>query len=137
MIARRIARFLSSPACGGGGSPRSGETEGGLCGSPPSASLTPFPRHRIAAGVISSFVLAFLAACSREQPHGWLGYAEGDNAFISAPQPGWVAHLHVQRGDAVKPGQLLFTLDDTREAAARDQAAAAIPQIRAQLKQAR
>lgn len=81
-------------------------------------------------------LLLLLAACGREPPHGWLGYAEGDNAFISAPQPGWVAHLHVQRGDAVKPGQLLFTLDDTREAAARDQAAAAIPQIRAQLKQA-
>ena len=78
-----------------------------------------------------------LAACSREQPHGWLGYAEGDNAFISAPQPGWLAHLNVERGDAIKPGQLLFTLDDTREAAARDQAAAAIPQIKAQLVQAK
>jgi HlyD family secretion protein len=77
-----------------------------------------------------------LAGCGQNEDHGWLGYAEGDNAFISAPQPGWVAHLHVERGDAVKPGQLLFTLDDTREAAARDQAAAAIPQIKAQLKQA-
>jgi len=78
----------------------------------------------------------FLAACSREAPHGWLGYAEGDNAFISAPQPGWLSHLSVERGDAIKPGQLLFTLDDTREAAAQAQAAAAIPQIQAQLKQA-
>jgi HlyD family secretion protein len=78
-----------------------------------------------------------LAACSREQPHGWLGYAEGDNTFISAPQAGWLAHLNVERGDQVQPGQLLFTLDDTREAAARDQAAAAIPQIKAQLVQAK
>ncbi len=78
-----------------------------------------------------------LAACGPQQEHAWLGYAEGDNAFISAPQAGWVAHLAVERGDAVKPGQVLFTLDDTREAAARDQAAAAIPQIKAQLVQAR
>src|SRR6476646_5025211 len=88
---------------------------------------------RMLAALVSCLLLA---ACGPQQEHAWLGYAEGDNAFISAPQPGWVAHLHVQRGDAVKPGQLLFTLDDTREAAARDQAAATIPQIRAQLKQA-
>jgi HlyD family secretion protein len=80
--------------------------------------------------------LLLLAACGKEPPHGWLGYAEGDNAFISPPQAGWIAHLNVERGDTVKPGQVLFTLDDTREAAARDQAAAAIPQIQAQLKQA-
>jgi HlyD family secretion protein len=78
-----------------------------------------------------------LAACTQQKEHGWLGYAEGDNAFIAAPQAGWLAHLSVERGDPVKPGQLLFTLDDTREAAARDQAAAAIPQIKAQLVQAK
>jgi HlyD family secretion protein len=77
-----------------------------------------------------------LAACGQSEDHGWLGYTEGDNTLISAPQPGWVAHLRVQRGDVVKPGQLLFTLDDTREAAARNQTAAAIPQVRAQVKQA-
>jgi len=87
--------------------------------------------------VATLMLVLLLAACSGQKPHGWLGYAEGDNAFISAPQAGWVAHLAVERGDVVKPGQLLFTLDDTREAAARDEAAAAIPQIQAQLKQAR
>lgn len=84
---------------------------------------------------LAAFIL--LAACSEHKDHGWLGYAEGDNAFISAPQPGWVAHLKVERGDSIAPGQLLFTLDDTREAAAREQAAAAIPQIKAQLAQAK
>jgi HlyD family secretion protein len=92
---------------------------------------------RIASLIPNLATLLLLAACSRNEPHGWLGYAEGDNAFISAPQPGWVAHLNVERGDVVKPGQLLFTLDDTREAAAREQAAAAIPQIEAQLVQAK
>ena len=77
-----------------------------------------------------------LAACGNNEPQGWLGYAEGDNAFISAPQPGWVAHLAVERGTQVKRGQLLFTLDDTREQAAREQAAAVIPQMKAQIAQA-
>src|SRR2546423_14165641 len=91
---------------------------------------------RTASQVSALVIVFFVAACSRGAPHGWLGYAEGDNAFISAPQAGWVAHLNVERGTDVKPGQLLFTLDHTREAAARTQAAAAIPQIRAQRKQA-
>ena len=77
-----------------------------------------------------------LSACGRNEQHAWLGYAEGDNAFVSAPQPGWVARLAVERGASVKRDQLLFTLDETREAAARNQAAAAIPQIKAQIVQA-
>jgi HlyD family secretion protein len=80
-------------------------------------------------------ITILLTACSNQQPRGWLGYAEGDNTFISAPQPGWVAHLSVERGTQVHHGQLLFTLDDTREQAARDQAAAAIPQMKAEIAQ--
>jgi glycolate oxidase iron-sulfur subunit len=36
---------LSSPVYGGGGSPQSGEPEGGFAAAPPSASLTLFARH--------------------------------------------------------------------------------------------
>jgi HlyD family secretion protein len=81
-------------------------------------------------------IALLVSACGRHEPQAWLGYAEGDNAFISAPQPGWVARLSVERGDAIRRGQLLFTLDDTREVAARNQAAATIPQIKAQIAQA-
>jgi len=77
-----------------------------------------------------------LAACGEKAPSAWLGYAEGDTIFISAPQAGWVGHLAVQRGDAIRRGQMLFTLDDTQQQAQRDQAAAAIPQIKAQMAQA-
>jgi len=77
-----------------------------------------------------------LSACGPSGPQPWLGYAEGDNTFISAPQPGWIAKLAVERGDQVKPGKLLFTLDETKELAARNQAAAAIPQMKAQIAQA-
>jgi len=82
------------------------------------------------------FLPLLLTACGQKDDHAWLGYAEGDNAFIAAPQAGWVGRMAVQRGDAVHRGQVLFTLDDTQQQAQRDQAAAAIPQIRAQMAQA-
>ncbi len=84
---------------------------------------------------MKSLAFAFcllLAACGQKEDDAWLGYAEGDNAFIAAPQAGWLAHLAVQRGDAVKAGDLLFTLDDTSQASARDQANAAIALANAQ-----
>ena len=78
--------------------------------------------------------LLLLAGCGRDDgPHPWLGYVEGEDAFIAAPQAGWVARLAVKRGDAVKTGDLLFTLDDTNQASARDQANAAIAAAQGQL----
>ena len=80
--------------------------------------------------------LTLLCACSKEDD-AWLGYAEGDNAFVAAPQAGWVAHMRVQRGDAVKVGDVLFALDDTSQASARDQAEAAIALAEGQMGEAR
>ena len=81
--------------------------------------------------------LAFLLMGCSEEHHGlWLGYAEGDYAFVSAPLAGWVTDLKVERGALVKKGDLLFTLDDTAQAAARDQALAAIAQTQGALAQA-
>ncbi len=71
-------------------------------------------------------LLLFLAGCDNPAGKPWLGYVEGEDAFIAAPQAGWVARLDVRRGDWVKLGDPLFTLDDTNQAAARDQATAAI-----------
>lgn len=81
------------------------------------------------------FVL-FLGACGKADDPAWLGYAVGDNAFVAAPLAGWVAKLAVQRGDSVKTGQLLFTLDDTSQASARDQALAAIALADGQMSEA-
>ncbi|MBS0470201.1 MAG: efflux RND transporter periplasmic adaptor subunit [Proteobacteria bacterium] len=67
-----------------------------------------------------------LAGCDQPEDHAWLGYAEGENAYIAAPQAGWVAKVDIKRGDWVKTGDPLFTLDDTAQAATRDQADAAI-----------
>ena len=80
--------------------------------------------------------LLLLAACKpadKDQP--WLGYGEGDAAFISAPQAGWVTQMKVERGTAVHRGDLLFVLDSTREQAGQDQAQASLAQARASLKQ--
>lgn len=77
----------------------------------------------------------FLTACGEKKSDAWLGYGEGDNAFISAPQPGWVTAMKVERGQMVHRGDLLFVLDDVREQAGRDQAAAALAQAKASLAQ--
>ena len=79
--------------------------------------------------------LLLLAACGQKNDAGWLGYAEGDNTFVSAPQAGWVTKLLVRRGSKVDPGDLLFTLDNTRQLAARNQAEAALAQMKGVLAQ--
>ncbi len=78
-------------------------------------------------------LLLLLAGCGQNDGKTWLGYAEGEDAFIAAPQSGWVARVAVQRGDAVHVGDLLFTLDDTNQQSARDQANAAIAVAQSQL----
>jgi len=79
--------------------------------------------------------LLLLTACGQKDDGAWLGYAEGDNAFISAPQPGWVSSLHVERGTLVHRGDLLFTLDDTAQTAQRNEAVASLETAKASLKQ--
>jgi HlyD family secretion protein len=81
------------------------------------------------------FALLVLSACGKSDDTGWLGYGEGDNAFISAPQPGWVSNMKVQRGQLVRLGGILFALDDTHEIAVRNQAMATIAQAKAQIAQ--
>jgi HlyD family secretion protein len=80
-------------------------------------------------------LVALIAACGPSGPNPWLGYVEGEDALISPPQPGWITHLAVQRGQWVKPGDLLFTLDEIHERAARDQASANLASMKAQLTQ--
>lgn len=79
--------------------------------------------------------LLLLGACGEKPDEGWLGYAEGDSAMISAPQPGWVTELKVERGQVVRRGDLLFVLDSTQQQASRDQAQASLAQARASLQQ--
>ncbi|HUJ03181.1 MAG TPA: efflux RND transporter periplasmic adaptor subunit [Rhizomicrobium sp.] len=80
-------------------------------------------------------LLLALASCGRTEKEPWLGYGEGEDAFVSAPLAGWVEKIAVHRGEEVKRGDLLFALDDTQQRAARDQAAANLNGIRAQWSQ--
>jgi len=75
---------------------------------------------------LASVLFLLLAACGQNDDRPWLGYVEGEDAFIAAPQAGWLARVAVHRGDAVKTGDLLFTLDNPNQTASRDQADAAI-----------
>jgi len=63
----------------------------------------------------------------------WLGYAEADYVRVAPVALGRVTSRTVQRGDLVEKGALLFTLDNTDETAARDQAAASLAQEREKL----
>jgi HlyD family secretion protein len=81
-------------------------------------------------------LLFLLAGCGDSSDKAWLGYAEGDNVFVAAPQAGWVAGLHVQRGSMVKPDDLLFRLDNTQQRANEENARAAIDVAKAGIVQA-
>jgi HlyD family secretion protein len=81
-------------------------------------------------------LLVILAGCEKPHQGQWLGYAEGDTAFVAAPLAGWVTDVKVKRGDWVKKGDLLFVLDDTSQTAARDQALAQIAQAQSQRSEA-
>jgi HlyD family secretion protein len=81
--------------------------------------------------------LLLLAGCNEKPSDAWLGYAEGEQALIAAPQAGWLTQMTLQRGQTITRGDLLFTLDATREEAGRDQAGAQLAQARAALAQER
>jgi HlyD family secretion protein len=80
--------------------------------------------------------LLALLGCSAPENTSWLGYIEGEAVLVAAPQPGWITSMDVFRGSQVNPGDALFTLDATREIAARDSALAAIESAKEQGSQA-
>jgi HlyD family secretion protein len=80
-------------------------------------------------------LLLSLAGCGQKEDTAWLGYGEGDYAFVSAPQSGWMTSLAIERGQIVHRGDLLFTLDSTGQQAGRDQAEATLVQAKASLAQ--
>ena len=58
--------------------------------------------------------LLALAGCSQKPEAGYSGYVEAQAVSIAAPQSGWLSAVSVDRGDAIQPGQALFTLDDSQ-----------------------
>ncbi len=66
--------------------------------------------------------LYVLTACSGEDPNRLQGYIEGEFVYVASPLAGALETLRVQRGDQVKEGDPLFTLENARELASRDEA---------------
>ncbi|TWB91228.1 HlyD family secretion protein [Bradyrhizobium macuxiense] len=55
---------------------------------------------------------AVLAGCQEKRDPGFQGWVEADMIFVSPDESGRVIKLNVREGDEVKPGDLLYTVDD-------------------------
>ncbi|MHC2333638.1 HlyD family secretion protein [Bradyrhizobium sp. USDA 4454] len=55
---------------------------------------------------------ATLAGCKEKRDPGFQGWVEADMIFVSPDESGRVIKLNVREGDEVKPGDLLYTVDD-------------------------
>ncbi|HEY2800881.1 MAG TPA: efflux RND transporter periplasmic adaptor subunit [Chthoniobacterales bacterium] len=75
---------------------------------------------------VALFVSLAFTACEKTSDDRVQGYAEGEFVYVSSPLGGTLEQLFVRRGEQVRAGQPLFTLDETMERAARDQAQAAL-----------
>lgn len=49
--------------------------------------------------------------CGQKEKRSYQGYVEGENVYLASPYSGILKKLYVQRGDQVKKGQILFSLD--------------------------
>ncbi|MFO0844909.1 MAG: HlyD family efflux transporter periplasmic adaptor subunit [Gemmataceae bacterium] len=76
-------------------------------------------------------VLVGLSGCTPADPDRVQGYVEGEFVYVASPLVGAVEYLDVRRGDRVKAGDTLFTLDCTPEKAGRAEAQRRLVQARA------
>ncbi|OGU17762.1 MAG: secretion protein HlyD [Geobacteraceae bacterium GWC2_53_11] len=84
-------------------------------------------------------IMLMATGCARTSPtpETVQGYVEGEFVYVSAPLPGKLAALSVQRGTQVKAGDLLFELENVQESTARDETRLRLAQIRAQVADAK
>jgi HlyD family secretion protein len=85
----------------------------------------------LAASVIVT--LCLVGGCDRTDGNQLQGYVEGELVYVAAPLAGSLRTLSVQRGAQVIAGAPLFSLEDTPEKAARDEAQSRLNQARASL----
>jgi HlyD family secretion protein len=63
--------------------------------------------------IVTALALAaMLAGCNQRKDPGFQGWVEADMIFVSPDESGRVTKLNVREGDEVKPGELLYTVDD-------------------------
>ncbi|QOZ26952.1 HlyD family secretion protein [Bradyrhizobium sp. CCBAU 51753] len=69
---------------------------------------------------------AVLAGCQEKRDPGFQGWVEADMIFVSPDESGRVTKLNVREGDEVKPGDLLYTVDDDLQRADLNQSNATL-----------
>ena len=80
------------------------------------------PHLRTANTVLALLAAVVLSGCAKEKSQALQGYVEGEFANVGASAAGTLTKLAVKRGDKVAPNATLFTLDNTSEQAAKQQA---------------
>lgn len=78
-------------------------------------------------------LLLIVSACVPEEDHNMHGYMEGEYVMISPTSGGILKILSVERGQEIKVGQDLFSLDMTYLEASKNSASAALERAQAQL----
>src|ERR1700752_5353224 len=69
--------------------------------------------QRTVLAILAATALAtLLAGCNEKRDPGFQGWVEADMIFVSPDETGRVTKLAVREGDEVKPGELLYTVDD-------------------------
>jgi len=67
---------------------------------------------RMMASLLALVLATALAGCQEKRDPGFQGWVEADMIFVSPDESGRVTKLNVREGDEVKPGDLLYTVDD-------------------------
>src|SRR6201996_7519708 len=70
-------------------------------------------RSRSAKRTLTAIALmSLLAGCNPPRDPGYQGWVEADMIFVSPDESGRVTKLNVREGDAVKTGEMLYSVDD-------------------------
>src|SRR3954468_4847874 len=67
---------------------------------------------RVMTVVTALALVSVLAGCNERKDPGFQGWVEADMIFVSPDETGRVTKLNVREGDEVKPGDLLYSVDD-------------------------
>jgi HlyD family secretion protein len=85
------------------------------------------------ASLFLSLPLLVLAACDQAPKDVWQGYVEAEFTYVAPLSAGRITEMKVARGDQVTAGQVVFTLENDAELAARNQAQADLAQAESDL----
>lgn len=84
---------------------------------------------------VGATLLAACASCSGAKQPGaqyYTGYVEAELVYVASPVAGWLEDLHVNKGQAVEVGQLLFSLESAAADARHRATEAQIARARAE-----